>query len=157
MMKTKLQKWIMLFVLCVVLIMLSSCYAVRELKYYAQKENYVNATGIVTHIAYYNKSTDDSELFIEFSDLTPSFSDTRFSIVGKNLQIVQSNGIDDKLKIGDQVEFISAIEYFGDGYHMPIIAITINGESLLEFEDGFPNYLEWLVDSYPNPLSWLVG
>ena len=109
--------------------------------YYSKLENYVEATGTVDHIMY---SDDYTELCLGFSDLTPSFDDDSFEIVGKNLAIAQKNGIDEKIKLGDTVNFITAPEYFGDGYIMPIVAISVNGETLLEFEDGFKNYLNWL-------------
>ena len=109
--------------------------------YYSKLENYVEATGTVSYIEY---GYDYTELYIGFSDLTPSFDDTTFKIVGKNLLITKKNGIDEKIKLGDTVNFITAPRYFGDGYIMPIVAISVNGETLLEFEDGFKNYLNWL-------------
>lgn len=64
--------------------------------------------------------------------------------MGKNLLIVRENKIDEKIEIGDRIEFITAPKYFGDGYVMPIAEITVNGEKLLAFEEGFPNFLDWL-------------
>ena len=122
------------------LIFSTSCTAnMRE--YYSQKSNYTNATGIVTHIAY---NEDRSTLYFGFSELSPQFDDNSFKIVGDNVQIVQQNGIDEKIAIGDQVNFITAARYFGDGYVMPIVEISINGEELLGFEEGFSNFLKWL-------------
>ena len=72
------------------------------------------------------------------------FDDNSFKIVGENLLIVRQNGIDEKLEIGDQVTFVTAPRYFGDGYVMPIVEITVNEEELLSFEDGFANFLKWL-------------
>ena len=109
--------------------------------YYAQKDNYVTATGTVDFINY---SEEGDVLHIGFSDLTPGFSDCAFKIVGENLRIVQENGIDEKLQMGQKIEFVSATKYFGDGYVMPIVAITIHGETLLEFDEGFENLQEWL-------------
>lgn len=110
-------------------------------KYYSDKSNYINATGIVTHISY---NEDQSLLCFGFSDLDPQFDDNSFKIVGDNLLIVRQNGIDEKIKIGDQVSFITAPKYFGDGYIMPIVEISVNGEELLDFEEGFANLLKWL-------------
>lgn len=122
--------------------LLSSCsLTAKEKEYYAHKENYVTAVGTVTFIHYNEEKT---ALYLGFSDLSPRFSDNSFKIVGKNLQIVQGNGIDEKLKIGDSVDFITAPKYFGDGYVMPIVALSINGESLLDFDEGYTNLLSWL-------------
>ncbi len=132
---------IVLLLLLFDVLVFSSCDISGMKKYYSQKDNYVNATGTITHIAY-NDSC--SALYLGFSDLTPRFSDTCFKIVGDNLPIVQENGIDQKIQVGTQVDFVSAPEYFGDGYVMPIVAISVNGEELLSFEEGYINLIEWL-------------
>lgn len=138
--KMNSNKVFMVFLLLNILV-LSACYSAKEKEYYAQKDNYINATGTVIHIAY---SEDNSEMYIGFSNLNPTFDDITFEIVGDNLSIVQKNNIDEKIKIGDKIEFITAPRYFGDGYVMPIVALSVNGEDLLEFEEGYDNFLKWL-------------
>ena len=123
------------------LVYLTSCTSRKMKEYYSQKDNFINATGKVTHISY---NDEKSALYFGFSDLKPQFDDNSFKIVGENLKIVQQNGIDEKIEIGDQVNFITAAKYFGDGYVMPIVGISINGEELLSFEEGFDNLLKWL-------------
>ena len=120
---------------------LSGCYAYEKQKYYSQEENYVNVTGTLTFINY---NDEESILYLGFSDLNPDFDDNCFKIVGENLSIAQENGIDEKIKIGDQIEFVSAPEYFGDGYVMPIVEISVDGEVLLDFEKGYENWLKWI-------------
>lgn len=131
---------IVIFLLCL-LVFSTSCTAQKMKDYYSQESNYINATGIVTHISY---NEDRSALYLGFSELNPQFDDNSFKIVGDNLPIVQQNGIDQKIKIGDQVDFVTATRYFGDGYIMPIVEISVKEEKLLNFEDGFPNLLKWL-------------
>ena len=131
---------LLISLLCL-LVLLTSCTTIKMKNYYSQKSNYINATGIVTHISY---NEDKSALYLGFSDLNPKFDDNSFKIVGDNLPIVQQNGIDEKIEIGDQVDFITAARYFGDGYVMPIVEISVNEEELLNFEDGFANLLKWL-------------
>ncbi|MBQ4282903.1 MAG: hypothetical protein IJB96_03135 [Lachnospira sp.] len=138
------MKYIVLFYMIVTVFMISSCtYGPRMYEYYSEKDNYVCATGTVTGIRY-NESRD--ALYIEFDNLDPQFSDHNFKIEGDNLSIVKSNGIDDKLKLGEEVEFFSATRYFGDGYVMPIVGITVDGEVLLEFDEGYENLLKVLKD-----------
>lgn len=136
----KLGECVFLLILIPIMIFVS-CSGIREREYYSHKENYVEAKGTVEHIAY---DVESEALYLAFSDLTPRFSDVNFKIVGDNLTIVKENGIDDKLELGDEVYFISAPRYFGDGYTMPIVGITVDGEELLEFEDGFENLQKWL-------------
>lgn len=126
--------------LCLVLT-LSGCMRAKQRAYYVQQDNYINAAGIVTHVAY---SDDYTTLYLGFEELTPEFDDTCFKIIGDSLLIVQERGIDEKLRLGDRIEFITAPKYFGDGYIMPIVGITIDGETLLEFEEGYESLMEWL-------------
>ena len=138
-----LKKAVLLLYLPCLLVFSTSCTAGKMKDYYSQESNYVNATGIVTHISY---NEDRSALYFGFSDLNPQFADNSFKIVGDNLPIVQQNGIDEKIEIGDQVEFVTATRYFGDGYVMPIVEISVNEDELLSFDEGFPNLLKWLDD-----------
>ena len=54
------------------------------------------------------------------------------------MQLVLKNGISEKIKLGDTVEFVTAPRYFGDGYVMPIVAISVEGEQLLDYEEDTP-------------------
>ena len=128
-------------VLLICLIGLSSCNTSLFLKvYYADTSNYIQASGVVDYIKYSEKGDC---LSIGFSDLEPSFEDIGFTIEGKNVDIVKSKDIDKKLKLGDRVEFMTAPYYYGDGYVYPIVSITIDGEELLSFDEGFKNWNEW--------------
>ena len=143
-MKKTNSKKVFMMLLLLYILFLSACYSTKVKEYYKEKDNFVTATGTIIHIAY---SKDNTELYLGFSDLTPTFDDIDFKIVGDNLSIVQKNNIDEKIKIGDKIEFITAPRYFGDGYVMPIVAISVNGEELLEFEEGYANFLKWLEAS----------
>lgn len=109
--------------------------------YYSEKSNYVTASGVIDYLKY---NDDRSALYIGFSDLDYKFDDTCFKIVGENLSIVQENGIDEKISVEDKVSFMTAPKYFGDGYVMPIVSISVNEEELLEFDQGVNNLLDWL-------------
>ena len=132
--------------LCLIALCISvtfcACKAER-IEYYSQKENYIEATGTLTHVKY---NEDASALYLGFSDLSYAFDDTCFKIIGDNLPIAQENGIDSKAVLGEQATFITAPRYFGDGYIMPIVAIYIDGECLLDFETGYDNLMKWLSD-----------
>ena len=127
-------------------VLLCSCNLSRTIEYYSyysQKENYISVTGTVSSIKYNEEAT---ALYIDFSELSSVLNDTCFKIVGENLEIVKANRIDDKLKIGEQITFVTAPKYFGDGYVMPIVAISISSENLLDFEEGYKNLLDWLSE-----------
>ena len=139
--RNSLPKSIMIIIsICV---LLCSCNSVGRIEYYTQKENYISVTGTISNIKYNEEAT---ALYIDFSELSPVLDDTCFKIVGENLDIVKANRIDDKLKIGEQIIFITAPKYFGDGYVMPIVSISINGEILLGYEEGYENLIAWLSE-----------
>lgn len=128
---------------CVVLLLCCSCYSSEEYLYYSQKENYIEVEGTVSYIKY---NEDSTALYIGFSKLSTALDDSCFKIVGDNLKIVKDNNIDDKLTEGEKISFVTAPKYFGDGYVMPIVSLTINGEILLEFDEGYANFLNWLSE-----------
>lgn len=140
--KISLQKLLVIITTtCVILMVLCSCNSSERIKYYSQTGNYISITGTVSSVKY---SKDYKVLYIDLSESSPVLDDTCFKIVGENLTIVQTNGIDDKLKLGEQVTITTAPKYFGDGYVMPIVAISIGGEKLLDFNEGYNNFLDWL-------------
>lgn len=128
-----------LSVLCMVLAF-AGCDKSKRREYYKDKSNYVTVSGTVKSIYNYKNES----LLISFDNLDYEFSASSFEICGKNLPVVQERGIDSKLKIGDSVTFTTAPGFFGDGYIMPIVAITVDGEELLSFEEGYENLMEWL-------------
>ena len=129
-----------LLILCISMCFLFSC-SQTEIEYYREKENYVDVEGVVSFV---NFAEDYNAIYIAFSDLSYTFDDNCFKIVGDNLRIVKDKGLYDKLKVGSQVVFTSAPKYFGDGYVFPIVSITIDDVCFLEFEEGYTNWLSWL-------------
>ncbi len=120
------------------IIFLCSCKDRAMDEYYANRDNYISASGTVDFLNYDENFTT---LYIGFSDLSPAFDDTCFKITGDNLKIVRENGIDEKLTIGTNVTFVSAPKYYGDGYVFPIVALRLGGDELLNADVGFENYV----------------
>ncbi len=130
-----------LFLILLYIISMTACYSSEEIDYYSDKNNYISSTGIVDYIKY-----TDNSLYIGFSELDYKFDDDNFKIVGENFLIVKNNDIEEKLEMGDTVTITTAPEYMGDGYVMPIVSITIDGEVLLEFDEGYENLMNWLKE-----------
>lgn len=118
-------------------VFLSSCDTRKMLNYYSDENNYITVVGTVYFINY-----TSSELYLGFENMSEKLSDDCFKIAGKNLSIAKNNGIRQKIEIGDEVTFVTAPKYFGDGYVMPIVSVSVEGETLLEFNDGFVNLQE---------------
>ena len=110
----------------------------RWLSHYRETADYVTVTGTVDHIA-------DSEygLFLGMEETSAAFSDDTFVFRGKNREIVLEKGILQMLQLGDRVTFTTHGWYPGDGYAMPIVAICVDGQWLLEFDAGYQNLLEY--------------
>lgn len=134
-------KFTLIVLLACLMVTISACQTGKMKEYYSQKTNYIAATGTVSYISC---DIQNKSLYIGFSALTPSFDDTCFKIIGKNFDIVYEKGIATFLEIGSHVEFITAPMYFGDGYVMPIVSISVADETFLDFEEGFLNFVEWL-------------
>lgn len=71
-------------------------------------------------------------------------SDNCFKVVGNNLKSLQKELGDDMIKVGDQIEFVTAPKYFGDGYVMPIVAMKRDSVELLSYDDGVRELIVWL-------------
>lgn len=111
------------------------------LKYYSVRSNYVTVNGVVD---YMQDAPELDGLYLGFSELFPTMDDSCFKLVGTNREIVLKEDILQKVQLGTKVSFMTAPRYFGDGYVMPIVAISVDGEELLSFEEGYENLLEWL-------------
>lgn len=131
-MKKTLVLIIILSLLC------SGCsYNQRKFSYYSNKDNYITVSGTVEYINYFEES-----IIIAFSNLSESFDDDHFKIIGQNYELVTKRGIEDHLAVHITVTFTTAPRYFGDGYIMPIVAIWIDDTMFLEFEEGYANFLQ---------------
>lgn len=139
-MKKKQYRFGMAIIVMCILWGLSGCQAAQMREYYEEKSNYIEAKGTVSHISYDEES---ESIYIDFSSTAPVFDDTCFKIVGDNCNIAKENGIEGILKIGSEVSFITAPQYFGDGYVMPIVGLTVDGEEILSFDEGYNNLLKW--------------
>lgn len=124
--------------LCALCVLLTSCRSSKRADYYSDPEHYITASGTITFV---NCDEDNEVVYIGFSDLSPSFSDSCFKISGKNYELICESGLLEVLRLGQQVTFMTAPKYFGDGYVMPIVSITVDDNTYLNFEEGMANLL----------------
>ena len=129
-------------VMIVLLLALAGCGGVAksvEKEYYMDINNYITEEAVVDTITYDKKL---EYIGIRLSDISDAYQGERFIIEGENLDIVLSNGILEKIEPNSVIEFTSAPAFFGNGYLMPIVQLSIDGETLLSFEEGYANLLE---------------
>jgi len=124
-------------------LLLTACFSLtrKEKAYYKERDNYITVTGIVADVHY---NEDLEAFYFNFYELTPKLDDRYLKIVGDNVRIAEENGMMDRIGEGSVVEFVTAPRYFGDGYVMPIVALSCDGVCFLEFEEGYLNLLAWL-------------
>lgn len=129
-----------LFVFVVILLAatLSSCYRIQEKQYYADESNFITDTAVVESILY---NEDTNTIYLWLDQIDAAYQDYTFKIQGQNASVALSDGILQKVGTGNEITYISAPGYFGDGYCMPIVAISVGEESLLEFSEGYNNLL----------------
>ena len=126
----------------VFLFTISCCYPAKRIAYYTNKKNYITTKGTITSITF---NDNNDMLFLSVDNMNQRYSDNYFKIIPENLTIAKCNGIESKIHIGDTIVFISAQRYFGDGYIMPILALSIDKDTFLTFEEGYSNYIKWLI------------
>ena len=110
-----------------------------------EKECYMDINNYITEEAVVDTITYDKKLEyigIRLSEISDVYQGERFIIEGENLDIVLANGILEKIEPNSVIEFTSAPAFFGNGYLMPIVQLSIDGETLLSFEEGYANLLE---------------
>lgn len=133
-------------IVCMLLVFLCSCmlsYRSREILYYSQEENYISITATMINAKYSEQFPD--RLIVNLTEMSTTLDDNCFKIVGENLRIVEASEAFDKLQPGQQITIITAPRYFGDGYIYPIVGLSIDGQTLLEFDEGYQNFLSWLT------------
>ena len=115
----------------------------NQKKYYEDTNNYISITGVIEYLKF-----DDSNriLYLQFSEMDEKLDDNCFKIVDENYSVIVRNGAKDSFEIGQQVTFTTAPKYFGNGYVMPIVKLSIDNEVLLDFETGYENLLNWLYE-----------
>ena len=125
----------------ILVLSLSGCFSYREKAYYSDRNNYITEEATVENVIY---DEERNNIVLWLSDIDPQYQSEVFIFRGENAAAVLENGILTKVKIGDTITFTSAPRFFGNGYFMPIVALYIGEEAILEFEIGYQN----LLDSY---------
>jgi len=105
-------------------------------KYYSDQANFVERCAVVTHI----QQSDDGKIYMEVEQ-PDGFSDVCFKLDGASSKIAKDNGFITEVQVGDEITFISAPRYFGDGYVYPIVSLSKEGKVYLSFDVGYENLM----------------
>lgn len=129
----------MVFLFILVAFLLAGCSKVREKEYYADLDNFITGEAIVDNIIYDN---EEEHIVLWLSEIDEVYQCNDFIIEGDNTEVVLDNGILEKIKPGDAIQYTSAPRFFGNGDFMPIIEISAFGEELLNIEVGHENLMK---------------
>ena len=130
---------IMLFAIIGLLLLLSLKFSIKEeYNYYKNVNNYVYASGQLDNYRFYEDS-----LYISINDLNYEFSRNKFRLEGENVNLLKQRGFEQYMTPNVNIEIATAPRYFGNGYKMQIVALSIDGYTLLEFEEGYDNLMDW--------------
>ncbi len=135
------NKILLFLIICLLVLATTSCANTNteKIKYYSNEQNYIEITGTIDHVVF-----DDEQkvLYLGFSSLSQKTDDDCFKVVGDAYSIVMANK--EYIQIGVTATFVTAPKYYGDGYVMPIVSLSVDGRNILAYEDGFSSLLEWL-------------
>jgi len=111
-------------------------WTVREYNYYKDPTQFVEVTAEVDYIHW-----SSNYLVLGMTDIPEGFSERTFKIEGDAYDAVLETGLKEQLARGQTVTFMAAPRYFGDGYVMPIVEISVDGVEYLSFNEGHPYLL----------------
>ena len=134
------NKALLCLILCLFVLIGTSCgISNKKVDYYLNQNNYIEVSGTITHIFF---DEDKEALYLGFSELSKKLDDTSFKIVGDSYSVVVA--YKETIQLGKTATFVTAPKYFGDGYVMPIVSLTIDDNEILSYETGFSNFIDWL-------------
>ena len=135
------DKILLFLMICSLVLATTSCDNTNEekIKYYSDEQNYIEITGIIDHVVF-----DDEQkiLYLGFLNLSQKLDDDCFKVVGDAYSIVVANK--EHIEIGATATFVTAPKYYGDGYVMPIVSLSVAGRDVLGDDDGFSSLVDWL-------------
>lgn len=144
---SKVFKRALLYISLCFILTFSACgiyeqsYVVREKNYYKEKRNFVTVEAVF-------KGTEDNSrvnyliIWTEKGQTTEIFSEWRFKFTEASSLRLKNASFLEEVVPGDTITFIAAPKYFGDGYLVPIVGISANGKTYLDFETGWRDLME---------------
>lgn len=132
----------LLFVmLCLLALTTTSCINRNQEKidYYSNEQNYIEVTGVIYHVKF---DDEHDTLYLGFTNLAPKTDDDCFEVAGDAYSIMVTNK--EHIQIGKTATFVTAPKYYGNGYVMPIVSLSVDGRNILEYQIGFSSLLNWL-------------
>ena len=136
-----MRKFLMVAII-IVCMLLSGCHSSNKklgdkmIDKYCEDNNYVSLSGEVVKFENNVILIECKELknYIEYEDDLCDF------------YIYSSQPLE--LSIGEKVDFKTVPFHFFNGHELPIVELVVNGNTLLEFEEGKYNLIDWVKKSF---------
>lgn len=110
--------------------------AKKMIEKYSDNQNYVALSGEIIELNEYYVTIKCEELN-EYISYQSELCD--FYVCSK--QII-------KLSVGDQIDFVTVPFHFYNGHKLPIVELKIDGNTLLAFEEGKENLIDWVKENF---------
>ena len=148
-----MKKVCSLFLIIVALISCSSCGAPNFVikKYYRDKSNFKEYTAIVE--GYGDFWNESNMIYLDIGSSGGDLQTSSIYLFGENANIARKNQIWDVIRIGSEITFSASNAIFYDGYLIPMIALSCQGEVLLEFDQGQKNQIDWFTFGQAKPTA----
>ena len=153
------MKKLLLIPLSFLLMFLSGCQLLfmsnkNMLKYYVDNDNYGEVIGevIEKNVAYATDSFQSSCLLtIEVSFGAEFYKKDGLEIelpINDYFEIFGHEELYVMVDVGDVIKFVSAPRIFYDGHNKPIVSLSKDGQTMLSFEKGKADYIEWIIRTW---------
>lgn len=103
---------------------------------YSDNQNYVTLSGVIIEYS-------GNDIIIECEELKTYIT---YEDEICNYYIYSEETLD--LNVGDIIEFVTVPFHFYNGHKLPIVELKINGNTLLDFDDGKDNLIYWVNTSF---------
>ena len=110
--------------------------AKKMIEKYSEDQNYVTLTGEVIEF-------NENNVIIKCEELNDyiSYEDELCNYYIYSDQFVE-------LQVGEEIQFTTVTFHFYNGHKLPIVELKIDENTLLSFEEGKENLIDWVNDFY---------
>ncbi|MBQ2667575.1 MAG: hypothetical protein IJF56_02970 [Clostridia bacterium] len=141
--KKRLLKCAGILLLLLTLLSFTGCAKNREKAYYSDTNHFITEEAVVENISYTKKFSGNRECIVLWlSEIDEAYQSSNFNIEGENVALALERGILDKVEEGDVITYTSAPGFFYNGDFMPIVALSVDSEEILCFEEGYRNLMD---------------
>ena len=135
----------------VLLITCASCGApnFRIKKYYQDESHFKEFKANVK--GYYDYWGDSNMIHLYIGDTGDDFSSSSIYLIGENANAARKNQIWNVIRMDSEITFVTSEAIFYDGYMLPIVSLSCQGEELLDYDLGRQNLIESFTFGHAKP------